>query len=55
MITAVEVNGPVRTADNQWTRFEEFPRCMDGVKEVHQLDNRHRHWKAEIGVASFAT
>jgi hypothetical protein len=47
--TSIEVNVPVRTAYNQWTQFEEFPRFMEGVKEVHQVDDRHLHWKAEIG------
>jgi uncharacterized membrane protein len=47
--TSIEVNVPVRTAYNQWTQFEEFPRFMDGVKEVRQLDDRRIHWKAEIG------
>ena len=45
---SIEVNVPVRTAYNQWTQFEEFPRFMDGVKEVTQLDDTHLHWKAEI-------
>jgi uncharacterized membrane protein len=30
-------------------QFEEFPRFMEGVKEVQQLDDTHLHWKAEIG------
>jgi uncharacterized membrane protein len=38
----------VRTAYNQWTQFEEFPRFMDGIKEVKQLDDKRLHWKAEI-------
>jgi hypothetical protein len=36
VLTSVEVNGPVRTAYNQCTQFEEFPPFMEGVKEVHQ-------------------
>jgi uncharacterized membrane protein len=28
----VDVNVPVRTAYNQWTQFEEFPRFMEGVQ-----------------------
>lgn len=47
--TSIEVNVPVRTAYNQWTQFEAFPRFMEGVKEVRQVDDRHLHWKAEIG------
>ncbi len=45
---SVEVNVPVRTAYNQWTQFEEFPRFMDGVQEVRQIDDRRLHWKATI-------
>ena len=45
---SIEVNVPVRTAYNQWTQFEEFPRFMAGVKDVKQLDDRQLHWKAEI-------
>ena len=44
----VEVNVPVRTAYNQWTQFEEFPRFMEGVKEVRQLDDKRLHWHAEV-------
>ena len=39
---------PVRTAYNQWTQFEEFPRFMEGVEEVRQLDDTHLRWKADI-------
>jgi uncharacterized membrane protein len=44
----LEVNVPVRVAYDQWTQFEEFPRFMEGVKSVQQLDDTHVHWKAEI-------
>ncbi|GAA2653867.1 SRPBCC family protein [Paractinoplanes durhamensis] len=46
---SVDVDVPVRTAYNQWTQFEEFPRFMDGVREIRQLDETHLHWKTEIG------
>ncbi len=45
---SIEVEVPVKAAYNQWTQFEEFPRFMEGVKEVQQLDDTHLHWKAEI-------
>jgi uncharacterized membrane protein len=45
----IDVNVPVQTAYNQWTQFEEFPRFMEGVREVRQLDNKRLHWHAEIG------
>jgi uncharacterized membrane protein len=46
---SVEVNVPVSTAYNQWTQFEEFPKFMEGIKDVRQLDDTHLHWVAEIG------
>jgi uncharacterized membrane protein len=46
---SIEVNVPLEAAYNQWTQFEEFPRFMDGVREVRQLDDKRLHWRAEIG------
>ena len=46
---SIEIEVPVRTAYNQWTQFEEFPKFMEGVKQVKQIDDKHLHWKAEIG------
>ncbi len=46
---SIEINVPVRAAYNQWTQFEEFPKFMEGVKQVKQLDAKHLHWKADIG------
>ena len=44
-----EIKAPVRAVYNQWTQFEEFPKFMEGVKEVRQLDDTHLHWRASIG------
>jgi uncharacterized membrane protein len=46
---SIDVDVPVRTAYNQWTQFEEFPRFMEGVREVRQLDDRRLFWRADIG------
>ena len=46
---SIDVNVPVRTAYNQWTQFEEFPRFMEGIEEIRQLDDRRLHWRAKIG------
>ena len=46
---SIDVNVPVRAAYNQWTQFEEFPRFMEGVREVRQLSDRQLRWRAEIG------
>lgn len=45
---SITVDVPVRTAYDQWTQFESFPRFMDGVEEVRQLDETRLHWKARI-------
>jgi uncharacterized membrane protein len=46
---SIDINVPVRTAYNQWTQFEEFPRFMEGVEEVRQFDDQRLHWRATIG------
>ena len=46
---STEVDVDVRTAYNQWTQFEEFPRFMPSVEEVRQLDDEHLHWRATVG------
>jgi uncharacterized membrane protein len=48
VVESIDVNVPVSTAYNQWTQFEEFPRFMEGVKSVRQMDDTHLHWVAEI-------
>jgi uncharacterized membrane protein len=45
---SIDVEVPVRTAYNQWTQFEDFPRFMEGVEEVHQHDEKRLHWAATI-------
>lgn len=44
----IEVDVPVKTCYDQWTQFEEFPRFMEGVKSVEQLDDKRLRWVAEI-------
>lgn len=46
---SIDVNVPVRTAYNQWTQFEEFPRFMEGIEDVRQLDETHLHFVANVG------
>ena len=46
---SIDVEVPVRTVYNQWTQFEEFPRFMEGVTRVTQLDDRRLRWQASIG------
>ena len=44
----IEIDVSVRAAYNQWTQFEEFPKFMEGVEKVTQLDDERLHWEAEI-------
>jgi uncharacterized membrane protein len=45
---SIEVNVPVSTAYNQWTQFEEFPKFMEGIGAVEQIDDTHLRWVAEV-------
>ena len=45
---SIDVDVPVRTAYNQWTQFEDFPRFMGGVDEVRQVADALTHWVAQI-------
>jgi uncharacterized membrane protein len=46
---SIEVDCPIGKVYNQWTQFEEFPRFMEGVKEVEQLDDQRLHWRTSVG------
>ncbi|MER7174842.1 SRPBCC family protein [Streptomyces mesophilus] len=45
---SVDVDVPVRTAYNQWTQFESFPRFMDGVERVDKPQATLSHWVTRI-------
>ena len=48
---SIEVQAPIERVYNQWTQFEEFPKFMDGIEEIRQIDDRHLHWVASFGGA----
>ncbi len=48
MEMSIVVEAPLREVYNQWTQVEDFPRFMDGVLEVRQLDDKRLYWKAKI-------
>lgn len=45
---SIEVRVPVHTAYNQLTQFEDYPRFMQDVETVRQLDDTHLHWEAKM-------
>src|SRR5689334_2704428 len=45
---SIEVGAPLRAVYNQWRRFEDFPRFMEGVREVRRTDDTHLHWHAQV-------
>jgi HSP20 family molecular chaperone IbpA len=45
---SVEVNAPAPTVYNQLTQFEDYPRFMEDIEEVRQLDDTHLHWRAKL-------
>jgi uncharacterized membrane protein len=49
IIESIDVEVPVRVAYDQWTQFEEFPRFMEAVEKVEQLNDTTIRWTAEIG------
>jgi uncharacterized membrane protein len=51
VVESVDVAVPVRTAYNQWTQFEEFPRFMEGVEEVQQVTDELTHWVVKVAGA----
>lgn len=44
----ITVDVPVRVAYDRWTRFEDFPSFMDGIKSVEQLDDKTLRWTASV-------
>jgi len=45
---SIDVNVGVTTAYDQWAQFESFPRWMEGVASVDQIDDTHLHWVAKV-------
>ena len=45
---SIEVNVPISTAYNQWTQFEDFPKFMEGVESVRQIDDKTLEWHASV-------
>ena len=48
----VDVVAPIDMTYDQWTQFEDFPRFMEGVEEVEQLDPTTLRWRVELAGAT---
>jgi uncharacterized membrane protein len=45
---SIEVEASAHSAYEQWSRFEELPRFMEGVREVSRLDGARLRWVADV-------
>ncbi|HEX8373116.1 MAG TPA: SRPBCC family protein [Chthoniobacterales bacterium] len=45
---SITVDAPLTSVYDQWTQFEDFPKFMEGIESVQQIDDTHLHWKAQI-------
>jgi uncharacterized membrane protein len=48
ILESIDVDVPVRTAYDQWTQFESFPKFMEGIERVEQLTDTTLEWTARI-------
>ena len=48
IIESIDVDVPVRVAYDQWTQFESFPKFMEGIERVVQLDDKTLEWTANV-------
>ena len=48
---AIEVDVPVRVAYDQFTQFEDFPRFMEDVESIKQLDDTTIRWRVNVAGA----
>jgi uncharacterized membrane protein len=46
---SVEVGAPVAAVYDRWIRFEDFPRFMESIEDLTQLDETHLRWRMRIG------
>jgi uncharacterized membrane protein len=46
---SIDIRAPLSTVYNQWTQFEQYPKFMEGVREVKQVGEGRLHWKAVLG------
>ena len=45
---SIDIHAPVSAVYDQWGRFEEFPKFMEGVDTVERIDEKRLRWHATI-------
>lgn len=45
---SIDIGVPVHVAYSQLAQFEDYPRFMQDVETVHQIDDTHLHWSARM-------
>jgi uncharacterized membrane protein len=50
---SIDIDVPVHVAYNQWTQFRTFPRFMDGVRRVDQIQAATTHWVIRFGPRTY--
>ena len=43
---SIDISAPLRSVFHQWTKFEDYPKFMEGVREVKRFDGNRLHWLA---------
>ena len=43
---SIDISAPLRSVFHQWTKFEDYPKFMEGVREVKRFDGNRLHWRA---------
>jgi uncharacterized membrane protein len=46
---SIDIQAPVSRVYKQWTRFEDFPKFMEGVLEVTRVGEDRLRWRSEVG------
>jgi hypothetical protein len=44
----IDIELPISAVYRQWTKFEEFPRLMEGITKVRRTARGQLHWQGEI-------
>ncbi|MFE2261423.1 SRPBCC family protein [Streptomyces griseosporeus] len=48
IIESIDVGVPLRTAYDQWTRYQDFSTFAKGVKSASRADDTHSDWQAKV-------